>query len=82
MGLFPDLGQTYPDKIATRRGVGLMIGIELTFPGQEVWRELLDRGFVLNLTQERVLRLLPPLTIPREDLARFASALGAVLGEM
>jgi acetylornithine aminotransferase len=80
MGLFEDLRQTFPDKIAGVRGMGLMIGIELTFPGQAVWRELLDRGFVLNLTQDKVLRLLPPLTIPREDLARFASALGAVLG--
>lgn len=82
MGLFEDLRQTFPDKIAGVRGMGLMIGIELTFPGQKVWRELLDRGFVLNLTQDKVLRLLPPLTIPREDLARFASALGAVIGEM
>ncbi|MDQ7831909.1 MAG: aspartate aminotransferase family protein [Desulfovibrionaceae bacterium] len=81
-GLFTDLRQTYPDKIAGVRGLGLMIGIELAFPGQAVWQELLDRGFVLNLTQDKVLRLLPPLTIPREDLALFASALGAVLGEM
>jgi acetylornithine aminotransferase len=82
MGLFEDLRQTFPDKIAAVRGLGLMIGVELTFPGQAVWRELLDRGFVLNLTQDKVLRLLPPLTIPREDLARFASALGAVLGAL
>ncbi|MEF3698605.1 aspartate aminotransferase family protein [Desulfolutivibrio sp.] len=82
MGLFEDLRQTYPDKIVGVRGMGLMIGIELAFPGQAVWRELLDRGFVLNLTQDKVLRLLPPLTIPREDLSRFASALGAVLGAL
>ncbi|MFZ5811471.1 MAG: aminotransferase class III-fold pyridoxal phosphate-dependent enzyme, partial [Thermodesulfobacteriota bacterium] len=82
MGLFTDLMRTYPDKIAAVRGLGLMIGIELSFPGQAVWRELLARGFVVNLTQDRVLRLLPPLTIPREDLALFASALGMVLGEL
>ncbi len=82
MGLFTDLMRTYPDKIAAVRGLGLMIGIELSFPGQAVWRELLARGFVVNLTQDKVLRLLPPLTIPREDLALFASALGMVLGEL
>ncbi len=82
MGLFTDLKRTFPDKIAAVRGLGLMIGIELTFPGQAVWKALLDRGFVLNLTQDRVLRLLPPLTIPREDLALFASALGMILGEL
>ncbi|NMC48326.1 MAG: aspartate aminotransferase family protein [Desulfovibrio sp.] len=82
MGLFTDLMRTYPDKIAAVRGLGLMIGIELSFPGQSVWRELLARGFVVNLTQDKVLRLLPPLTIPREDLALFASALGMVLGEL
>ena len=69
----------YPDKIASVRGLGLMCGIELSFPGKEVWRALLDKGFLLNLTQERVLRLLPPLVIEEADLDRFVAALGEVL---
>ena len=77
--LFTDIKTQFPDKIKEVRGMGLMIGIELTFPGGEVWKELLQRGFVLNLTQERVLRLLPPLVIEQEDLRLFAGALADVL---
>ena len=62
--------------------MGLMIGIELSFPGAAVWKELINRGFVVNLTQERVLRLLPPLIIEQEDLRLFASALSDVLGAL
>ncbi|HMM38130.1 MAG TPA: aspartate aminotransferase family protein [Desulfovibrio sp.] len=69
----------HPDKIAHVRGLGLMLGIELAAPGQDIWRALLDAGFVCNLTHERVLRLLPPLTIAREDLSAFLTTLDTIL---
>jgi acetylornithine aminotransferase len=81
LALFEDVAAAHPGKIKEVRGLGLMIGIDLTFDGQKVWEELLKRGFILNLTQGTVLRLLPPLIIEQEDLKRFASALGAVLAE-
>ncbi|MDR2670024.1 MAG: aspartate aminotransferase family protein [Desulfovibrio sp.] len=68
-----------PDSIREVRGMGLMIGIELTNPGREVWEKLLQSGFILNLTQERVLRLLPPLIIEKEDLESFAVCLETIL---
>jgi acetylornithine/N-succinyldiaminopimelate aminotransferase len=68
-----------PGTITDVRGRGLMLGIELAFPGQEVWQELLNAGFVLNLTQERVLRLLPPLVIAEEDLRQFVQTLRHIL---
>lgn len=71
----------YPYKIAAVRGLGLMIGVELTFPGNDIWKALLDRGFVCNLTQGRVLRLLPPLIIGEEDLKAFADTLHELLAD-
>ncbi len=68
-----------PGKIAEVRVHGLMIGIELTHPGAEVWKALLEQGFVLNLTQDTVLRLLPPLVITEEELESFCRALEAIL---
>jgi acetylornithine aminotransferase len=70
-----------PERIAEVRVHGLMVGIELTAPGADVWKALLDKGFVLNLTQDTVLRLLPPLTITEEELDAFVAALKDVLGE-
>jgi acetylornithine aminotransferase len=79
LGLFEGVRAKHPSKVAEVRGLGLIIGIELTFPGSAVWKSLLAKGFILNLTQDKVLRLLPPLTIAREDLAAFAQALDETL---
>jgi acetylornithine aminotransferase len=81
LDLFSELKNEFPDLIAEIRGAGLMLGIELTFPGQKVWANLLKRGFVVNLTQEKVLRLLPPLIIPQEELVGFAQNLKEILAE-
>jgi len=77
--LLEDLRQEMPDKLTEVRGLGLMVGIVLNVPGKPVWEELLHRGFITNLTNGHILRLLPPLTIEREDLELFSLALGAVL---
>ena len=79
MERFRAIGQKYPGTIAEVRGLGLMIGIQLTFPGKEIWEALLQKGFILNLTQERVLRLLPALTVSKEELESFATALEELL---
>ncbi|MDR1124663.1 MAG: aspartate aminotransferase family protein [Deltaproteobacteria bacterium] len=68
-----------PGAIKEVRGLGLLLGIDLTFPGKPIWEALLKKGFVLNLTQDTVLRLLPPLNIERADLEAFAVALEEVL---
>ncbi|EPR42403.1 Acetylornithine/succinyldiaminopimelate aminotransferase [Desulfovibrio sp. X2] len=77
--LFRGVSAAVPGAITDVRGRGLIIGIELAKPGKEVWEHLLDKGFILNLTQDKVLRLLPPLTIERSDLDLFAQALSDVL---
>jgi len=79
LDLFTGLRAIFPDQIVAVRGRGLMLGIELAFPGQEVWRALLDAGYVVNLTQDRILRLLPPLVIAEEDLRGFTQTLGEIL---
>lgn len=71
--------ERFPERIADVRVHGMMVGIELTAPGADVWKALLEKGFVLNLTQDTVLRLLPPLVITEEELDAFAAALESVL---
>jgi len=68
-----------PGSIRELRGIGLMIGIDLAVPGKPVWEELIRRGFVCNLTQDTVLRLLPALTVPEADLTAFAETLEDIL---
>jgi len=55
-------------KVKQVRGMGLMIGIQLDGPGKEVFDACLERGLIINCTQETVLRLAPPLVIADADL--------------
>lgn len=68
-----------PGCIKEVRGLGLLVGVELTFPGKDVWLELLQRGFVCNLSHDYTLRLLPPLNIDEADLDAFVETLEAIL---
>ncbi|WP_028574858.1 aspartate aminotransferase family protein [Desulfonatronovibrio hydrogenovorans] len=77
--IFSRLKAKHPKKINDVRGKGLMLGIELTFPGTGIWRALLEKGFVLNLTQDTVLRLLPPLIISKKQIQDFAKTLDQLL---
>jgi acetylornithine/N-succinyldiaminopimelate aminotransferase len=43
------------------RGLGLMIGIELDRPCAVLVGRALERGLLINVTAERVIRLLPPM---------------------
>lgn len=61
--------KTSVKAIVDVRGMGLLIGIELDRPGAELVDECRDRGLLINCTAERVLRLLPPLTLSLEKAA-------------
>ncbi len=52
----------YP-KVAAVRGMGLMIGIELIKPCAELVTQALENGLLINVTADRVVRLLPPLIL-------------------
>ena len=55
------------------RGKGLMIGIELDRPCAEVKSLALARGLLVNVTAEKVVRLLPPLVISDAEADRITS---------
>jgi acetylornithine/N-succinyldiaminopimelate aminotransferase len=58
------------------RGMGLMIGIELDRPCGDLVQQALDAELLINVTADKVIRLLPPLVIregeAREIVARLA----------
>ena len=49
------------------RGKGLMIGIELDSPCGDLVARAFDRGLLINVTAEKVVRLLPHLTTTDEE---------------
>ena len=61
------------------RGAGLMLAVELTIPGKDIVKQLLDKGFIINCTHETVLRFLPPFVITKKQIDKFVKALKDVL---
>jgi predicted acetylornithine/succinylornithine family transaminase len=59
-------------KVELVRGLGLLIGVVMRDPAAaaSVHAAIRDRGVLVNLTAERVLRIFPPLNIPERDLAQ------------
>ena len=57
------------------RGMGLMIGVELDRPCGDLVRSALDAGLVINVTVEKVVRLLPPLIISEPQARQVVSIL-------
>ena len=62
------------------RGRGLMCAIDLPRArGAEVVDGMLERGFLINNTSDRTIRMLPPLVIDQEDLDALVAAFREVL---
>jgi len=61
------------------RVCGLMIGVELGVDGASIVQECLDRGLLINCTQQTVLRLLPAMTMSDEQLNEGCDILSEVL---
>lgn len=74
-----ELGET--GLVREVRGMGLMLGVELSFPGRSVVEGMLRRGVLSNCTQGSVIRLVPPLVISGEQLEMLAAALAASVRE-
>jgi acetylornithine/N-succinyldiaminopimelate aminotransferase len=53
------------------RGMGLLLGIELSVPGEPLVQEFLKEGVILYATKGNILRLLPPLIIGKEEVDLF-----------
>ncbi len=65
--------------VAAIRGQGLMIGIELDRPCGDLARRALDARLLINVTQERVIRLLPPLVINAAEADQIVARLAPLV---
>lgn len=68
--------------ISEIRVCGMMIGIELTIPSAPAVGMCMERGVLINATNDTVVRLLPALNVTREDLDEALGVVRQVLAEM
>lgn len=62
--------QKIRDRVADIRGRGLFLGVELNAEPKGLVERALERGLVINVTAQKVIRLAPPINISREDWER------------
>ena len=73
-----DLQAAHP-VITAVRGMGLLVGIELSTAGAPIVTECMKKGFLINCIQDKVLRLAPPLIIEKDQIDAFVDCLDQVL---
>ncbi|HID28852.1 MAG TPA: aminotransferase class III-fold pyridoxal phosphate-dependent enzyme, partial [Desulfobacterales bacterium] len=60
------------------RGKGLLLGLNLTCDGVSIVKACMDRGFLINCTQEHILRFIPPLIVQEGQIDSLIACLDAV----
>ena len=74
--------QTQLPIIREIRVCGMMIGIDLSIPSSPAVGLCMERGVLVNATQDTVVRLLPALNISRDDLDQGLDTVTEVLQQM
>jgi putrescine aminotransferase len=73
------IARQYPSVVRDVRGLGLLVGVELTHEGYGGWviHEMLKAGVTAawTLNQQRVIRLEPPLVVTESEVDRALEAL-------
>lgn len=64
------------------RNVGLIVGVELSIKGDDIYKECLREGLLINCTQNTILRIMPPMTVKRSEIDRAITILDKVLGRV
>jgi len=86
-----EIGQYAQDKLRSLkekhsvidhvRGIGLMIGIQLTRPGAEIVGKCLEKGLRINCTHDSVIRFMPPMIATKEQIDQAIDIFDSVLFE-
>jgi len=76
------LMKKYPEIINEIRGRGMMLGLETGEYGKLIKKKAKDKNLLLNLTDETVIRLLPPLNIKRDEIKEFLKIFREILAEI
>jgi acetylornithine aminotransferase/acetylornithine/N-succinyldiaminopimelate aminotransferase len=80
LGRLQDLQEQF-EAIREVRGMGLMLGLELDSAdaAKAIFKQLLDRGVIVNRTDETVIRFLPPFIVQKKHVDEVISHLEQTL---
>lgn len=63
------------------RGKGLMVGVELEIEGKYIVDKCIEKGLLINCTQKKILRVMPPLIVKNAEIDAAVAILHDVLEE-
>ena len=63
------------DFIKDVRGMGLLIGMELSFDAGDIVKKCMERGILINYTNGNILRFIPPLIVTADEVDLLINAL-------
>jgi len=81
-GRLGNLREKFPTLIVEIRGLGLLLGMELTRNCEDVVNACLEMGILVNCTAEKVLRFMPPLIVQKRHIDSLINILEKVFGKL
>jgi len=82
LGELEALQEKFPKLVKNVRGIGLMIGMGLHIPGADIVKKGHERGLLLNVTHDTVLRFVPPLTVTKAEVDGMIGILSGIFAEV
>ncbi len=76
------LKKDFSSLIVDVRGLGLLVGMEITTHGDVIVNACAERGVLINCTAGNVLRFTPPLIVTEKDINYLIDVLEDVLGRI
>ncbi len=76
-----NLQHLYP-QVVEIRGIGLMVGVELSIPARPIIEACMDAGLLIASAGVNVLRFVPPLTITEDEIDTFIATLDGVFAKL
>jgi len=64
------------------RTVALIIGVELSIKGDDIYKQCLEDGLLINCTQDTILRIMPPMTVTKSEIDKAISILDKVFSRI
>jgi predicted acetylornithine/succinylornithine family transaminase len=77
-----DMKKEFPSIIADVRGMGLLVGMELTRDGAPLVKACMEKGALINCTAGNILRFMPPLIITEKDIDHLIDILEQIFDEL
>ncbi|MCX5680654.1 MAG: aspartate aminotransferase family protein [Candidatus Omnitrophica bacterium] len=64
------------------RSMALIIGVELNIKGEEIYKECMKEGLLINCTQDTILRIMPPITVTKKEVDKAILIFDKVFSKM